>query len=196
MVSVRAPPGLLVTAPGPGSGCVSTLVRGALGVAGGEPEPQRASGGGRDPDPEDGPLQPPLSLPPRPWARPLQPLEAHTPGLSPSCCLGRAPGGFCSGSGEGTGRGEGALNTMGLALTWACCWTLGPGPIPVGPGGWRVEEPKAQTWLSRCWPVLLGMHRPPPPPGDQPPQVFQGRPLPPLSGRPPPPEAGSLWPLS
>lgn len=62
------------------------------------------------------------------------------------------------------------MNTLGLALTWACHWILGPGPILLGLGGWRHRPGFLAAAL--CY---LGCTDLPLPWGDQPPQVFQGR---------------------
>ena len=151
--------------------------------------------GGQGPDPEDGPLRPPLSLPPRPWARPLRRRGPHRLDAHPwvqSILLPRSPPrGFCSGSGEGPGHGGGALNALGLALTWACRWTLGLGPLGGAGQPEGLQEPRGTGLPFLLLPCCLESTGLPLPRGARSPrQVHRGRP-PLLSGRTPPPEAGS-----
>lgn len=90
------------------------------------------------------------------------------------------------------------MNTLGLALTWACNWILGPGPATgswaLGPSwwGWAAGGTDLAFSLLPC--VTWDAQTSPSPGGTSPPKYSRAGT--PHTGRPPPPEAGSPWPLS
>lgn len=165
---LRALPGLPATGPRPGSGREGpSPVQGALvPLQVGRSQPRRAAGRvgltlRMDPFAPSELFHQALGQPSvAPEAH--SPLDAH-PGLSPSCCLRRTPGGFCSGSGEG------------LAVGWGCEHSgpgSGPGPVTgswaLGPSwwGWAAGGTDLAFAVALCY---LGCTDLPFPWGDQPP---------------------------